>query len=423
MNYRPRLIDSVIKRRLNVAGAILIEGTKWCGKTTTGKQFANSIIDLSDVDTRNYYKNFVADLNIKQALIGDNPRLIDEWQEIPTLWDAIRHEVDQQEGKGLFILTGSSAPRDTSEISHSGTGRFSWIKMRPMSLFESNDSNGSISLENLFNNPKTISATSSITLNDLVYLICRGGWPAVVNAEKEFALDFADLYYESLINSDLTRIFPLVKNIQLSQILLKSLARRQGSPLNYESITTDIGIENSLTSISTVRKYVDVLNKLFVLDNLHAWNPNLRSKTAIRTTDTIYFTDPSIATSALGLGSNDLMNDLRTLGFLFETMAIRDLKIFADTLNGTLYHYRDKNNLECDAVIHLKNGSYGLIEIKLGGPNSINEGIKNLKKLESKIDTDKMNKPSFLMVLTGVGEFAFKSNDGVFVIPIGCLRN
>ena len=423
MNYRPRLIDSVIKRRLNVAGAILIEGTKWCGKTTTGKQFANSILDLSDVDTRNYYKNFVADLNIKQALVGDNPRLIDEWQEIPTLWDTIRHEVDQQEGKGLFILTGSSVPHDTSEISHSGTGRFSWIKMRPMSLFESNDSNGSISLENLFNNPKTISATSSITLNDLVYLICRGGWPAVVNAEKEFALDFADLYYESLINSDLTRIFPLVKNIQLSQILLKSLARRQGSPLNYESITTDIGIENSLTSISTVRKYVDVLNKLFVLDNLHAWNPNLRSKTAIRTTDTIYFTDPSIATSALGIGSNDLMNDLRTLGFLFETMAIRDLKIFADTLNGTLYHYRDKNNLECDAVIHLKNGSYGLIEIKLGGPNSINEGIKNLKKLESKIDTEKMNKPSFLMVLTGVGEFAFKSNGGVFVVPIGCLRN
>ena len=423
MNYRPRLIDAVIKRRLNVAGAILIEGTKWCGKTTTGKQFANSILDLSDVDTRNYYKNFVADLNIKQALVGDNPRLIDEWQEIPTLWDAIRYEVDQQEGKGLFILTGSSVPRDTSEISHSGTGRFSWIKMRPMSLFESNDSNGSISLENLFNNPKTISATSSITLNDLVYLICRGGWPAAVNAEKEFALDFADLYYESLINSDLTRIFPLVKNIQLSQILLKSLARRQGSPLNYESITTDIGIENSVTSISTIRKYVDVLNKLFVLDNLHAWNPNLRSKTAIRTTDTIYFTDPSIATSALGIGPNDLMNDLRTLGFLFETLAIRDLKIFADTLNGTFYHYRDKNNLECDAVIHLKNGSYGLIEIKLGGPNSINEGIKNLKKLESKIDTDKMNKPSFLMVLTGVGEFAFKSNDGVFVVPIGCLRN
>ena len=421
--YRKRIADDILKRKLEGKGAVLIEGPKWCGKTTTAEQFAASVLYMDDPEKKE--QNIaMSELSPKRLLNGDTPRLIDEWQLAPKLWDAIRFEVDHRSKLGQFILTGSAVPADTTEITHSGTGRFTWITMRPMSLYESGDSTGEVSLENLFSGTKDIEGDSNLSIDRLAFLVCRGGWPQAVDMRDEIALDQAFDYYDAVVHADINRADGVQKNAEKVKRLMRSYARNQGAQVPNTVLSRDISAnEDTPINEETVASYVDALRKIFVVEDMPAWNPNLRSKTAIRSSDTRYYIDPSIAAAALGIGPNDLINDLNTFGFLFETLCVRDLRIFADSLGGEVYHYRDKDGQECDSVIHLRNGKYGLIEIKLGGSKLIEDGAKSLKAMKDKIDTDKMNAPSFLMVLTGTGDFAYCRKDGVYVVPIGCLKN
>ncbi len=421
--YRKRIADDILKRKLEGKGAVLIEGPKWCGKTTTAEQFAASVLYMDNPEKKE--QNIVmSELSPKRLLNGDTPRLIDEWQLAPKLWDAIRFEVDHRSKLGQFILTGSAVPADTTEITHSGTGRFTWLTMRPMSLYESGDSTGEVSLENLFSGTKDIEGDSNLSIDRLAFLVCRGGWPQSLDMRDEIALDQAFDYYDAVVHSDINRADDVQKNAEKVKRLMRSYARNQGAQVPNTVLSQDISAnEDTTISEETVASYVDALRKIFVVEDMPAWNPNLRSKTAIRSSDTRYYIDPSIAAAALGIGPNDLINDLNTFGFMFETLCVRDLRIFADSLGGEVYHYRDKDGQECDAVIHLRNGKYGLIEIKLGGSKLIEEGAKSLKAMKEKIDTDKMNAPSFLMVLTGTGDFAYCRKDGIYVVPIGCLKN
>ena len=404
-------------------GAVLIQGPKWCGKTTTAEQISKSILYMAQPEEKS--QNLVlADINPSLLLVGENPRLIDEWQIAPKLWDAIRFEIDHRDEEGQFILTGSSVPANMDEVTHTGTGRFAWLLMRPMSLYESEESNGTISLEELFNSPDNISAINELELNDIAYLCCRGGWPRSTYMDKEIALDQAFDYYDAIVQSDISRVDNVERNPERVKKLMRTYARNIGSQASNETLKNDMITNDSFSlDTDTVLSYINALKKIFVVEESPAWNPNLRSKTAIRTSDTRYFIDPSIAVASLGIGPNDLIKDLNTFGLIFETLCIRDLRVYAESINGNVYHYRDASNLECDAVVHLRNGSYGLIEIKLGGDKLINEGAENLKKMYSKIDTDKMNNPAFLMVLTATGRYAYKREDGVFVVPIGCLKN
>ncbi len=421
--YKPRITDILIERKLRGKGALLIEGPKWCGKTTTAEQFSKSILYMSkpeDVSSN----LMMADINPSKLLEGETPRLIDEWQIAPKLWDAVRFEVDHRENYGHFILTGSAVPPKTDEIFHTGTGRFAWIKMRPMSLYESGESTGEVSLKEMFNQPQQLSATNKLNIDDLAFLICRGGWPEAVNMDKDVALDQAFDYYNAIVNTDISRVDDVKRDPERAKRLMKSYARNQGSQTAYTVIRDDIAAHDSeLITDDTVYAYTNALRKIFVIEDMPAWNPNLRSKTAIRTSDTRYFIDSSIATASLGLGPEDLIKDLNTMGLFFETMCVRDLRVYAEIIDGEVYHYRDKSGLECDTVIHLRNGSFGLIEIKLGGDKLIEEGAENLKTFSNKIDTNKMKAPSFLMVLTGTGNFAYRREDGVYVVPIGCLKN
>ena len=421
--YRRRIADDILARKLEGKGAVLIEGPKWCGKTTTAEQIAASILYMDDPEKKEQNIS-MSELNPKRLLKGEVPRLIDEWQLAPKLWDAIRFEVDHRDELGQFLLTGSAVPADTKDITHSGTGRFTWLTMRPMSLYESGDSTGEVSLKELFDGQNEIDGESNITIERLAFLVCRGGWPQAIDMREEIALDQARDYYDAVVRSDINRADNVQKNSEKVRRLMRSYARSQGSQVPNTVLAQDVSA-NDEESISenTVASYLNALRKIFVIEDMPAWNPNLRSKTAIRSSDTRYYVDPSIAVAALGIGPNDLINDLQTFGFLFETLCIRDLRVFADSLDGQVYHYRDKDGQECDAVIHLRNGQYGLIEIKLGGDKRIEEGAKSLKAMESKIDTDKMNAPAFLMVLTGIGDYAYRRKDGVYVVPIGCMKN
>lgn len=351
----------------------------------------------------------LADINPSLLLSGENPRLIDEWQLAPKLWDAIRFEIDHRKKEGQFILTGSSVPGDISEISHTGTGRFAWLTMRTMSLFESGESNGNVSLKELFENSKDISGINKLDIGDIAFLCCRGGWPRSIFMKQEIALDQAFDYYDAVVNSDISRVDGISRNPERVKNLMRSYARNIGTGASLETIKNDM-INNDSVSLDTdtIFNYINALKKIFVIEEMPTWNPNLRSKTAIRTSETRCFIDSSIATSALGLGPKDLINDLNTFGFIFESLCIRDLRVYAESINGKVYHYRDASNLECDAVIHLRDGSYGLVEIKLGGDKLIKEGCENLKKLSNKIDTKRQKKPSFLMVLTGTDKYAYK---------------
>jgi predicted AAA+ superfamily ATPase len=422
--YKKRIADLMLSDKLEAMGAVLIEGPKGCGKTTTAEQQAKSVLYMDDPEHTVQYK-YMAETNIRFLLEGETPRLIDEWQTVPKFWDAIRFEVDHRHNDGQFILTGSAVPPDSSNIHHTGTGRYGWLTMRPMSLWESGDSNGRISLDDLFHSPEQISGFSEITLERLAFLVCRGGWPKSIfkNSEKA-ALTQAIEYYEAIIRSDISRVDNVRRDEERAKRLMRSYARHQGTQTSIPTILADIAANEAeeISSI-TVNSYLDALKKIFVIEDMPAWNPNLRSKTAIRASDTRYFVDPSIACAALGLGPMDLINDLRTFGLFFETLCIRDLRVYADALGGKVYHYRDKNGLECDAVVHLRNGSYALIEIKLGGDTHIEEGAKNLIALSNKIDTTKMKAPAFRMVLVGVGTYAYKRPDDIFVVPIGCLKN
>lgn len=419
--YLPRIADKLLEERLDAKGAVLIEGPKWCGKTTTAKQKAKSFISMDLPDMTKQYQQ-MAEISPSTLLEGKTPRLIDEWQIAPNIWNAVRYEVDNRDEFGQFILTGSSVPNEFDNSMHTGIGRISRLLMRPMSLYESKDSSGEVSIRDLFED-KNISAINETSLEKIAFLICRGGWPKAIGLEEKPSLFQAIDYYKSVVSTDISRVDSIKRDTEKAKRLLKSYARHVGSQSSLETLRQDMlaNQEDTFNQV-TLYSYLDALRKIFVIEDSPAWNPNLRSKASIRTTDTRYFSDPSIATAALGIGPKDLLDDLKTMGFLFENLCVRDLRIYTDYLDGTVYHYRDKNDLECDAVIHLRNGSYGLVEIKLGGDKLIEEGAKTLKDLASKIDTENMPKPSFMAVLCAKAPFAYKRNDGVCVIPITTLR-
>ena len=421
--YRKRIADQILQNKLESKGAVLIEGAKWCGKTTTAKQFAKSILYMQDPkeEARNLE---LAEIDPAKLLDGEVPHLIDEWQMAPQLWDAIRFEVDQRDEFGQFILTGSSSPVDDSKIHHSGVGRITKMLMRPMSLFESGDSTGEVSLKKLFEGEHDISGRASIDIDRLAFLICRGGWPKALDCSEKIALRQAFDYYTIVVETDISKADNVKRNKERTERLMRAYSRGVSSQITQKSILEDIqGNGEKIFGDEALSQYIEALKKIFVIEESSAWNPNLRSKTSIRSSNTRYFTDSSIGVAALGLGPNDLINDLNTMGLFFENMCVRDLRVYAEALDGNVYHYRDKSGLECDAVIHLRNGSYGLIEVKLGGYKRIQEGAETLNKLADNIDVSKMKAPAFKMVLSGVDDIAYKRADGVLVVPIGALKD
>ncbi|MBR1785849.1 MAG: ATP-binding protein [Paludibacteraceae bacterium] len=425
--YKPRIADARLDFLLRTAGAVLIKGPKWCGKTTTAQQIAQSQVMMADPQILRESRQ-MAENDMPTLLAGQTPRLFDEWQAIPDLWDSIRSEVDRRHKKGQFILTGSAVPyqedeEDNRRINHSGAGRFAWLRMRPMSLWESEESTGEVSLLSLFEGQNKIVGQNKWNLSDIAFLLCRGGWPSAISEPKDVALETAFSYIDAITESDISRFDDTLRNPDRCRSLLRSLARLQASQASYSVIREDLMTNEPITlSDKTIGSYLNALRSIYVVEDMKAWNTNLRSKTAIRTSDTRYFVDPSIATAALGLSPDDLMHDLNTFGLLFETMAVRDLRVYAEAINGFVSHYRDKDNLECDAVVHLRNGRYGLVEIKLGGTYSVEEAQKSLNKLHKKIDTDKVGEPAFRMVLTATGMYAYALKDGTLVVPIGCLK-
>ena len=420
--YKKRIADEILRKRLGAIGAVLIEGPKWCGKTTTAMQQANSILFMQDSSNAAMI-NQMADIVPKLLLEGDTPRLLDEWQVAPELWDAVRFEVDMRNAPGQFILTGSAVPMLKS-TAHTGTGRIWRMTMRPMSLYESGDSTGEVSLEALFLGKFNDVVKNKLDFDDISYLICRGGWPMAMQQTKEDALMNAYAYYDGIVNSDLSRADGVLRNPQNVDLLLRSYARMIGSQSTLTNIRADMKIvDEQELDINTVRSYIETLKKIFVVEELSGWNPNIRSKNAIRTSPTRYFVDPSIAVAALNLGPGNLANDLNTMGFFFENMCIRDLRVYADGLNGSLYKYRDKYGLECDAVLTLRNGQYALIEIKLGGTKAVEEGAEALNKLEKLITEKGYNPPTFKMIITGNNPYGYRRKDGIYQIPIGCLKN
>lgn len=422
MKYKHRILDKLLERKLEGMGAVLIEGPKWCGKTTTAEQQAHSIVYMNDTRKGGMYLQ-LAMMSPQTLLAGQNPRLIDEWQVAPSLWDAIRFDVDHREGEGFYILTGSSVPAEIDKASHSGTGRIARLRMYPMSLWESGDSSGKISLNDLFDGKAVPAINDDTDINEIAYLVCRGGWPRATLQKRGIALDRAYDYFDAVTEVDIKRVDHVERDTGRAKRIMRSYARMQGAQASVSKIASDIKAnEAEDISNSTVEDYIKALKKLFVIEDMSAWSPNLRSKTAIRTSDTRYFVDPSIAVAALGAGPNDLLNDLKTFGFLFECLCVRDLRIYAQALDGEIYHYRDKSGLECDAVVHLRNGDYGLVEIKLGGDKLIDEGARSLNTLASRIDDTRMKKPAFKMVLAGIAPYAFQRADGVWVVPINCLR-
>jgi len=420
--YKERIFDQLLRQKLEGMGAVLIEGPKWCGKTTTAEHQAGSVLYMNE--PKLYKRNLqLADQDPQVLLQGATPRLIDEWQEAPKLWDTVRFEVDHRGEDGQFILTGSAVPADMSEEHHSGTGRIARMQMRTMSLWESGESTGDISLVALFSGSANNAATMDKTLQEVAYLVCRGGWPRAVLQKKSVALERAYDYLNAIINIDISRVDGVERDAERTRKLMRSYARFQGGQVPLSKIRADVMAGGDGTfDEKTVASYLNALKKMFVIEDMPSWNPNLRSKAAIRTSETRYFTDSSIAAASLGVGPKDLMNDLETFGLLFETMCVRDLRVYAQAINGLVYHYRDSDGLECDAVVHLRNGAYGLVEIKLGGDRLIEEGAKNLQKLHKKIDTERMREPSFMAVLVANGDYAYRRSDGVWVIPIGSLK-
>ena len=362
-----------------------------------------------------------ADTKPSLLLRGAVPRLLDEWQSAPVLWDAVRFMVDTREGKpGQFILTGSAVPKDDA-ILHTGTGRISRLLMRPMSLFESLESNGSVSLKKLFDETNEVEGTSELSIEGISHAICRGGWPALIGQEKSVALDYAPDYVDSIIDVDISRVDGIEKNPTRVRALLRSYARNIATMATLRTIRDDIALGKVGTSISekTISQYLGALDRIFVTENLEAWNPALRSKTAVRTSVKRHFVDPSIATGVMRLTPSRLLDDFQYFGFLFESLCTRDLRIYAEAIDGQLFHYHDASGLESDAVICLNDGRWAPVEVKLGS-REIEEAAHHLLQLRSKVDTDKMREPSFLMILTG-GEFAYRRSDGVLVVPIGAL--
>lgn len=421
--YKQRIVDRILRRKVLGKGAVLIEGPKWCGKTTTAKQLAKSVLDLGDASVLKQSMQMI-EISPKSLLEGASPRLIDEWQALPPIWDSIRSEVDNRGVPSQFILTGSSVLPDATETIHSGTGRFAHVMMRPMSLYESGESKGSVSLKDLFDGKVIDIQQNELEVEDIAYLTCRGGWPWATLISKEIALDQAFDYVDSVTQYDIQRVDKVKRSPERTRLLLRSYARNISQQVSYATIRKDM-LSNDASTLDddTVADYIKALKKLFVIEDLAAWNPNIRSKVAIRTSDTRHFVDPSIGTAVLGLGPKDLVNDLESFGLFFEDLVVRDLRVYAEALDGKLYHYRDSKGLECDTVLHRRNGSYALLEVKLGGEDHINSGAASMIELSKNIDTDRMPLPSFMAVIVGVGKYAYQRKDGVYVIPIGCLKD
>ncbi len=421
--YKLRVADRILERKVLGKGAVLIEGPKWCGKTTTAKQLAKSVLDLGDASVLKQSTQMI-EISPKTLLEGATPRLIDEWQALPPIWDSIRSEVDKRGEPSQFILTGSSVLPDADETIHSGTGRFAHIMMRPMSLYESGESKGSISLKDLFEGKTPDIQQNELEIDDIAYLTCRGGWPWATLIPKDIALDQAFDYVDSVTKRDIQRVDKVKRSPERARLLLRSYARNISQQVSYATFRKDM-LSNDASTLDedTVADYIKALKKLFVIEDLAAWNPNIRSKAAIRTSDTRHFVDPSIGTAILGLGPKDLINDLESFGLFFEDLVVRDLRVYAEALDGQLYHYRDSNGLECDTVLHRRDGSYALLEVKLGGEEHINNGAASMIGLSNNIDTDKMPLPTFMAVIVGVGKYAYQRKDGVYVIPIGCLKD
>ena len=430
--YKSRIADAVLADKLSYMGAVLVRGPKWCGKTTTCEQVAKSAIYMDDPELTTQNQDYAA-INVKDLLRGDRPRLIDEWQLAPRFWDAVRYEVDHSPCFGHFILTGSSVPPETDvnakpevrKIHHTGTGRIAKMTMRTMSLFESEDSSGEVSIGKLLRGEAFSGASAKpMRLEDVAYLSCRGGWPVATSmASRRHALKYAQEYFAAVTESDISRVDGVPRDPDRVKKLMRSYARLQGTQAKTSAIREDMRTHDSGDmGDNAIREYLNALRRIFVVDDLPAWSPSLRSKSAIRTSDTRYFVDPSIVTVSLGAKPENLLADLRTFGFVFETLAIRDLRVYADAVGGEVRHYLDRNGLECDAVISDEDGNYGLVEIKLGGEPLIEKGAEALGKLALKIDTNRMKPPAFKMVLAAVGDYAYTRKDGIIVCPIGALK-
>ncbi len=418
--YIERIAEKEISKKLRTSGCVLITGPKYCGKTTVAQQFSKSSHSFSTLTKINLYSS-----NIKMALAGDAPTLIDEWQNIPLIWDEIRDEIDRRHGKfGQYILTGSVHPIDYDEIMHSGEGRFSKVVMYPFSLFESGESNGVISLGELFNKKDGVFfMEGKQTLLDIAHYICRGGWPTSLNLDKEDSLDIAKNYFFGIVNyknKEKKQYFP---NASIATLVLKSYARNISSEAALTTLIKDINEHDGIKyDDETLISYIEKFKNLFVIDDIEAWKPNLRSEASIRSKPTRHFIDPSLAAVALGISSDDLLNDFNTFGLFFEDLVVRDLKIYSQSIDASISHYRDNSGLECDAIIHKRNGEWGAIEIKLGGKELIDKACANLEKLKNKIDYTRFKKPSFLAVITATGS-AMTTKDGIHIIPITMLKN
>ena len=419
--YRARIADEMLRRKLESSGAVLVEGAKWCGKTTTAAQVARSELYFNNPDMRGHISDLLHTAP-RRLLQGEVPMLLDEWQQEPSVWDAVRFEVDQRGEFGQFILTGSAVPADVSQIQHSGTGRIARVRMRPMSLFESGESSGEVSLAALFAGAREVEGKREMGLEELAYLISRGGWPGALGLSPSAALDTALNYYEGVVNTDMSRVDGVRRSPDRVRALLRAYARSMGTQTTLARMAADIGAgEPHPPAVATVADYVEALRKIFVIEEAENWTPLLRSRIPMRKSPTRYFTDPSIALAALGAGPEQLMQDLASMGLFFENMAIRDLRVYAEALQGEVHHFLDKNGLEVDALICLRNGQYGLVEIKLGG-HKADEGAATLLKFAGKVDTRHAPAPSFLMVLIGVGTYSCRRDDGVLVVPLSTLR-
>ena len=417
-SYLSRLIEEKLQRQMKAAGCIVIEGPKWCGKSTTAKRFAKTAIELQDPLVLELYRTY-ASTSGKKLLEGEKPMMFDEWQTIPKLWDFIRHDIDSQGGRGKYILTGSAKPLEDPDR-HTGTGRFAKIIMRPMSLWESQESTGEISLKQLFGGSHDIGGNAKLNLDKIAFVICRGGWPEAICDDAETALLVASNYFQLLIESDITNVDDIKRNPERARKILRSYARHISCAATNKTIQDDVASGDTIDD-KTLTSYTNALRKLFVIEDVLAWSPRLRSKTAIRSSSKRQFVDPAIAVAALGASPKDLFNDINTFGLLFESLCIRDLRIYAEALGGTVYYFQESRGFEVDAIVHLNNGDWGAVEIKLGG-NYIDDAAKNLLKFRDKIDETHMKAPKFLMVLTG-RSYAYRRPDGVLVVPIGCLKD
>ena len=422
--YLHRISETILEQKLDSSGAVLIEGPKWCGKTSTGAYFAHSILYVQDPDKRQMYKQ-MADTQPSLLLQGDTPRLLDEWQTIPVLWDAVRFAVDRRQEVNQFILTGSATPlpdSECSEIEHSGIGRIARIRMHTMSLWESGDSGGEVSLKSLFDHTQPdLMAESKQTIEDLAFLLCRGGWPATVRMNKRSATEMAYNYVEEIIQQDIHRVDNTEKNPDRVRNVMRSYARNIATMTTASRIMKDVSTNDMTITDKTLSNYLTALRRMFVVEEVKAWMPSLRSKTAIRTSNKRHFTDPSIATAVLELTPKSLLQDFNLFGYLFESMCVRDLRVYCQSIRGDIFHYHDYNNLEADIILRLRDGRWAAIEVKTG-QKEIELAAQHLIKLTQVIDTSKVGEPAFLMVLTG-GQYAFRRKDGVWVVPLACLRD